>query len=272
MKSSVINETKSEAEMDQAANPEDRTSYSAPALEKGLDILELLAAEGEPMTAKEIAERLGRSKNEIFRMVYVLVDRGYLRRDAATDQLSLSNKLFELGMRTPRSRTLVEVALPAMERLAHAVGHSTHLVVLSRGQTVVVANAAPPWSEFNFLLQLGYGNAAIEAVSGRTIIAFQTGERRRSMVDESLAWVESRRSLEELDGQLDLIASTGSIISPSHNLVGVIDICAPVLDKSGRAIASIVVPCLRKIGREEEFQGVREKLVETTREISEALL
>ena len=258
--------------MDEGTAPEDRTGYSAPALEKGLDILELLAAQGEPLTEKQIGERLGRSKNEIFRMVYVLVERGYLRRDAATDQLSLSNKLFELGMRTPRSRTLVEVALPAMEQLANAVGHSTHLVVVSRGQTVVVANAAPPWSEFNFFLQLGYGNAATEAVSGRTIIAFQTRERRRSMIDESLAWAVSERSIEELEEQLDLIARSGSIISPSHILAGVIDICAPVLDKSGRAIASIVVPCLRRIGREEEFDGVREKLVETTRKISAALL
>lgn len=161
---------------------EERAGYSAPALEKGLDILELLASEADPLTARQIGEKLGRSKNEIFRMVYVLMERGYLNRDAATDRLSLSNRLFELGMRAPRSRTLVEVALPVMERFANAIGLATHLVVVSRGQTVVVANAAPPWAAFNFFLQLGYGNAATEAVSGQTIIAFQSGERRQVMI------------------------------------------------------------------------------------------
>src|SRR3546814_1951398 len=63
-----------------------RTTYSAPALEKGLEIIELLAAERRPMSTRAIAERLGRSKGEIFRVVFVLVERGYLRRDAARSE------------------------------------------------------------------------------------------------------------------------------------------------------------------------------------------
>src|SRR3546814_3285329 len=63
-----------------------RTTYSAPALEKGLEIIELLAAERRPMSTRAIAERLGRSKGEIFRVVFVLVERGYLRRDARSEE------------------------------------------------------------------------------------------------------------------------------------------------------------------------------------------
>ena len=251
---------------------EERAAYSAPALEKGLDILELLASEPEALTARQIGEKLGRSKSEIFRMVYVLVERGYLNRDAATDRLSLSNHLFDLGMRTPRSRTLVEVALPAMERFANAIGLATHLVVVSRGQTVVVANAAPPWTAFNFVLQLGYGNAATEAVSGQTIIAFQPAKRRKAMIEESMALLESKSPLADLNRQLDEIASAGSVISPSHFLVGVIDICAPILDKSGRAVASLVVPCLQQLDRKEDFESIRKKLVDVCAEISAALI
>lgn len=253
-------------------NGEERAAYSAPALEKGLDILELLASEAESLTARQIGEKLGRSKNEIFRMVYVLVERGYLNRDAATDRLSLSNRLFELGMRTPRSRTLVEVALPAMERFAHAIGLASHLVVVSRGQTVVVANAAPPWAAFNFFLQLGYGNAATEAVSGQTIIAFQPRERRSAMIDESLALLERKPPIADLNRQLDEIANAGSVVSPSHFLVGVIDICAPILDKSNRAIASLVVPCLQQLDRKEDFESIRTKLVEVCSDISASMI
>ncbi|MBU0805029.1 MAG: IclR family transcriptional regulator [Alphaproteobacteria bacterium] len=251
--------------------PEDRAVYSAPALEKGLDILELLAAEATPMTAREIGERLGRSKSEIFRMVFVLVERGYLHRDAATDQLTLSNRLFELGMRTPRSRTLVEVALPAMERLSKAVGHAVHLVVVNRGETVVVANATPP-TEFNFSLQLGYSRPAMDAASGQTVIAFQDKERRRTMIEESFARVEREADLDALNEELDRIAKAGSVVSPSHHFVGVTDVCAPVLDKSGKAIASVVMPCLQKIGNASGFEDIRNSLVETCREISSGLI
>ena len=114
--------------------------YSAPALEKGLDILELLARDGRPMATRQIAEELGRSKNEIFRMVHVLLSRGYILREPGTEGLVLSNKLFALGMQTARSRDLVGVAAPIVERFADEVHQAAHLVVAHRGET----GSSPP--------------------------------------------------------------------------------------------------------------------------------
>jgi DNA-binding IclR family transcriptional regulator len=102
---------------------DEKLSYSAPALEKGLDILELLAREEHPLTTRQIADALGRSKNEIFRMVHVLLARGYLQRGDVNDELLLSNKLFGLGMQTTRARDLVSVAAPIVERFAEEVRH-----------------------------------------------------------------------------------------------------------------------------------------------------
>src|SRR5690348_5205293 len=55
--------------------------YRAPALDKGLDILELLAAEDGAFTQVEIAKALGRTPNEIYRMLDRLVRRGYVSRN-----------------------------------------------------------------------------------------------------------------------------------------------------------------------------------------------
>ena len=49
-----------------------RSRYTAPALEKGLDILELLASVSEALTHSEIASRLGRTLTEVFRMLVCL--------------------------------------------------------------------------------------------------------------------------------------------------------------------------------------------------------
>ncbi|HTE93342.1 MAG TPA: helix-turn-helix domain-containing protein [Bradyrhizobium sp.] len=43
----------------------------APALDKGLDLIEALAAESGGLSQKQIAERVGRSAGEIFRMLGV---------------------------------------------------------------------------------------------------------------------------------------------------------------------------------------------------------
>ena len=54
--------------------------YRAPALDKGLDILELLAGIDGGLTQAEIAKQLGRSPNEFYRMLDRLVRRGYVTR------------------------------------------------------------------------------------------------------------------------------------------------------------------------------------------------
>ena len=63
-------------------------NYSAPALEKGLDILELLSEQEAGLTQSEIARGLGRSIGEIFRMLMVLRDRGFVSQDPRSDRCS----------------------------------------------------------------------------------------------------------------------------------------------------------------------------------------
>ncbi len=249
----------------------DRGAYAAPALAKGLDILELLALEGEPMSTRVIAERLGRSKNEIFRMVFVLVERGYLAREPGSDRLSLTNRLFDLGIRTPRARSLLLVAVPVMERLSAACGQSAHLVVLNRGETVVVASSSAGL-DISFSLRLGYRRPALFATSGRIIMAFQPPDIRARLVEEALTAAGLGVDPHALDRELDAIRTAGYRISESHDVVGVTDIGCPICGPDGSAIASIVVPYLNRHGAPARHDDVVRQLSQACREISEALV
>ena len=245
-------------------------AYSAPALEKGLEIIELLAQAEEPLSTRAIADRLGRSKGEIFRMVFVLVERGYLLRDPVTDELKLSNRLFELGMRTPRSRQLVEVAAPAMEHLSERIGQSSHLVVVNRGETVVIA-AAVGGADLSFTLRLGYRRSALEATSGQIILAFQDRDRRARMIDDALESADLAVDRSEFEARLDAIAARGHLVAQSHDVVGVTDIGAPILGRHGRAMAAIVVPYLNRHRAKPEHDSVLADLVATCRAIADEL-
>ena len=260
--------------MDHAQTPQeierDRGPYAAPALAKGLDILELLAMEGEPMSTRVIAERLGRSKNEIFRMVFVLVERGYIAREAGSDLLSLTNRLFELGIRTPRARSLLLVAVPAMERLSAACGQSAHLVVLNRGETVVIASSSAGL-DVSFTLRLGYRRPALDATSGRIIMAFQPPETRARLVEEAMAQAHRNIDRQALADELDTIRAAGHRVSESHDVIGITDIGCPILGSDGAAIASIVVPYLNRHGSRARHEEVRKQLSQVCREITEAL-
>lgn len=254
---------------DDSSEPK-RASYAAPALEKGLDILELLAGAEQAMTTGQIAEALGRSKNEIFRMVFVLEKRNYLLRDAATDMLRLSDRLFQMGLRTPRPRQLIEAAFPAMEQLSGEINHSTHLVVINRGETVVIASATGG-ADIGFTLRLGYRRPAIEASSGQTIIAFQPPAAQQRLLAECRPLAQRKLNERQFANVLQRIRSDGYLISQSHDVESVTDICAPILDPSGRAIAAIVIPCLRRISMVESHQEIAEALAAACRRISQAL-
>src|ERR1700744_5274288 len=109
--------------------------YKAPALDKGLDIIELLSETDESLSQAEIAKALGRTPNEIFRMLGRLVRSNYVV-GTSTDSSELSLKLFGLAYRHPPMRRLVSLALPSMRRFARAAEQSCHLVVYDRGSGV----------------------------------------------------------------------------------------------------------------------------------------
>jgi DNA-binding IclR family transcriptional regulator len=52
-----------------AEDKDDADRYRAPALDKGLDILELLAEQKEGLTRAEITKLLGRNASEMYRML-----------------------------------------------------------------------------------------------------------------------------------------------------------------------------------------------------------
>lgn len=247
-----------------------RRPYAAPALTKGLEILETLAEAAAPMTSRELADRLGRSKNEIFRMVVVLVERGYLVREPGTERLMLTRRLFELGMRTPRPRRLLEAALPELERLTDEIGQSAHLVVLMQGETVVIA-ANSGGTDLSLTLKLGYRRPALRATSGRILLAFQPPERQARLLAEAVAADGRGSPPRTLARELDRIRAAGVCIAPSRDAVGVTDIGAPVLAPDGSALASIVIPYLNRHGQAPRHDLVAARLVACCAAIAAAL-
>lgn len=239
--------------LDEELNAE--KSYSAPALEKGLDILETLATKASAVSIRELAEGLGKSKNEIFRMIHVLIARGYVQRDSETDELSLSNKLFALGLRTPQSRTLLEIALPEMRKLAEEVDQAPHLVVVFKGRTVIIGSI-PTNSDVTFNLHLGYGRVASDAASGRVVMAFQPDEKRQEMFKECRAQSGKKIDREGVSQVLDRIAEQGYYLGKSTDFVGITDICCPILDASGAAVACLIIPHVDRVNDSQDLGEV----------------
>jgi DNA-binding IclR family transcriptional regulator len=115
--------------------------YPTPALEKGLDILELFAREPNGLTKSDVARKLGRTMSEIFRMMSCLEDRGYISQSGDGESFRLTLRLFELAQEHPPTKRLISEALPIMQQVAHQLNQSSHLGVIDGHYVVIIARS-----------------------------------------------------------------------------------------------------------------------------------
>ena len=228
------------------ADEEVASAYSAPALEKGLDILELLAGTSPGLTQNQIAAGLGRSPSELFRMVEVLTRRGYLGRSPSDGTYSLTLKLFELAHRHAPAKRLLAVALPLMHELARTTRQSNHLVVLHEQRILVLAQVDSP-EAMGFSVRLGaHFEFRADRVSARVLSAFQSDERRDEMIEQMLTNDPRPPSRARLAARIALIRKQGHEEHVSDTLPGITDLCFPIIDRGGHAVATLTQPYMHQ--------------------------
>ncbi len=215
--------------------------YRAPALEKGLDILEYLSQAGEPLTLTEVSKRLERSKNEIFRMVSVLESRGYIRR-LEGEQFVPTDKLFQLGMRTPDIRSLNEIALPIMDRLSRRSHYSCHLSILRFNVALVSARVEAP--EFVCLsIKVGHQPMILESSSGFAILAWMNPDDRKEIIGRLKKDYPHHPRWEGFEERLEVCRRDGVVQVPSYIMGGAVDLTCPVIDPvKGYSVAALSIP------------------------------
>ena len=211
--------------------------YRAPALEKGLDVIELLAAEKSPLNLSAISQRLGRSSGELFRMLQVLEFKGFITTAENGSGYVLTNKLFALAMAQAPVRSLVETALPIMRKLSHDIGQSCHITVASEDQIVVITRIERP-GDLGFSVRIGYRREIVRATSGLVLFAFQNDEVRRSWLKRCRLKGEAADSFVT---RANDVRERGHHEAASDFVRGIIDLSAPIL-RGDTAIAALTIP------------------------------
>jgi DNA-binding IclR family transcriptional regulator len=221
--------------------------YRAPALDKGLDILELLAASPTGLTQAEIAKGLGRAINEIYRMLDTLVRRHYISRSRQGDKYMLSLKLLVLANAHPPRRRLLDIAEPTMREISMKTEQSCHLATWEEGD-IIIASAFSAPGNWRLSLRPGSLVGVYNTGSGQVIMAFQKPEQQKQMLlEHQLVKGEEPVEPEEYQHILAKIRSAGFAREPSQTTVGVVNLSFPILDPSGNAIACLTCPFLQRI-------------------------
>jgi DNA-binding IclR family transcriptional regulator len=218
--------------------------YRAPALDKGLDILELLAETEEGLSQAEIAKALSRSPNEIYRMLDRLVRRGYIAR-TPTDRYELTLKLFALAHRHAPMRRLVSQAMPILRTFARTVGQSCHVAVYDRGEVIVVAQVDSP-NYWGIAIRVGARVGLFDTGSGRILLAFAAPAEQKLMAEEhEMLPLETRPA--DLDDRLADIARLGYEQMESRQTPSVVNLAVPILGPHGSVVAALTCPFVQRL-------------------------
>ena len=223
--------------------------YRAPALDKGLDILELLATQPQGLTRSQIVKDMARSPNEIYRMLERLVARQYVTRSASGDRYALSLKLFAMAHAHPPLNRLVNQALPVMDDFAHRAEQSCHMGVYDRGNVLIAAQINSPrgWS---FSVQRGARVGLLDTASGHMLLAYADADSRQRMLAEHRPLDgEVPVTADGLAQTLAAIRAQGYVERDSAQSFGVVDISFPILAPDNTALATLTCPYIRRIDR-----------------------
>ena len=241
-------------------------SYSAPALDKGLDILEALCQSENGMTQQEIAAKLGRNLGEIYRMLNCLVQRNYVANYGNT--YTITSKLFQLSHFHPPTYRLLTEALPIMEELSRAISYPCDLRVYNNGVQTVIASIQPP-NGLGFMTRVGSEIAIAPSASGLVLVAFQDPVIMEMRINESLL-NKSEAEIEVFRNTLKEVVLRGFASIKSNQFAGLHAISFPILDMNGYAMAAMTVPMLARIDGEEQItqHEVEEILRKSTANLS----
>ncbi len=222
--------------------------YAAPALGKGLDILEVLANSPHGLTLKALADTMGRTVSEIFRMTVTLQQRGYVAIDE-NDRYSLTLKMLELSHRQQPLKSLVATATPLMRELAGRAYQSCHLSVYHDGQLLVVAQVDAP-GPFTMGAKVGALAKLSDSASGTILLAFRDeAERTRMLAAQIRIHGELETDAAQLLRQIEDARKNATITWPSRRIRGATDISRPVFGIDQEVIAALTVPYIERLDR-----------------------
>jgi len=152
------------------------------AIDRALEIVELLAAHPTGMPLGAVKDSLDIPKSAAHRLLAALAARGYVRQDAETGRYLLTTKLVSLGFRYLSRSGVVDIVQPTLDRLAQETGELVRLGVIDGDRQTWVAKAQGARPGLRYDPDMGMEAPLASTASGHAWLACLTDERAIELV------------------------------------------------------------------------------------------
>jgi DNA-binding IclR family transcriptional regulator len=250
-------------------NSKGKREYSAPAVDRALDILEYMAEHPHPYGATELSRCLKIPLNSVFRILKRLTEREYTVQDPLSGGYQLSTRMFSLGMSLYTRFDLRQRARQHLEWLCRETDETCQIQV-PHGEKVLVLDTVSP--EVQYYIRIVPGGLVYYHPNayGKAMLAFQSEEAVKKILPPRLPSLTPNTIVlrSELLKQLEEVRKTGLGYDDEEYNEGIRCIGAPVFDVEGKIVAGLGVTGLVSTFRKNR-QSIFEQLVlECARRVS----
>ena len=217
-------------------------TYSAPAVDRTLDIIEFMALHPRPYGATELSRCLNIPINSVFRILKRLTDREYTIQDPLSSGYQLSTKVFSLGMSLYTRFELRQRARPHIEWLCRETEETCQLQI-PQGSMMLVLDTVSP--EVSYYLRIVPGALVHYHPNayGKAVLAFLPEDEVKKIVPPRLPSLTPNTIVlrTELMKQLEETRKTGLGYDNEEYNEGIRCIGAPVFNVEGKVVAGLGV-------------------------------
>lgn len=243
-------------------------------VDRALDVLLLLHEEGHEMGVSEIADRLNIYKSTVFRTLFTLESKGFIKQNKNTEKYWLGMKMYAIGMSMNDKISLKKVIRPFAKELQQEFSEVVNVSVLD------LSNPQHPTSLIiekevgsNQMLVVnppeGSSSPCYGSSVGKCLLAFNDVDMENLRENELKKYTENTIiNWDDLIDSLEEIKKRGYAIDAEELEIGLTCIGAPIFDNNEKAIAAISLSGPTQRMRTSDFEHKIQRVVETAAQIS----
>jgi IclR family KDG regulon transcriptional repressor len=218
------------------------------AASRALDVLDVFLTEPGPLTIAQIGQRVDIPRSTLHELVYTLRERGYL--EAEGDGFRLGLRLFELGSRYRARLDLAAAGQEEARGIVDACSETSQVAMLDGTEVVYIAKVDGT-DALRLVSEVGLRLPATCTGVGKALLASlpdaELDARYPTDADLPVMTPNSIRTRRALKTELAATRARGYALDDCESNIAVRCVAAPVIDRSGAAVAaiSVSVPTVR---------------------------
>lgn len=227
---------------DKKAIDDEKPKYSAPAVRKVLEMLELMARVDKSFSVSDVVNELDITSNSVFRIFKELELKGYVVKNPVDSTHELTPKLYYLGNSIRSRISFAKTAYPYMKSIRQFTKETVLLTTFGGQNDTLVVDQIESREPIKFLSTIGVtydsyssamGKAMLSSLDEAELVEYFASHQLVKKTENTIS------SWDELLRQLTAIKKEGVAYDREENMYGLSCIACPVFSARGQLEGSI---------------------------------